>query len=204
MSLRVVGAGLPRTGTRSLKLALERLLGEPCYHMHEVFENLDHVPAWRGALAGDPPDWSSFPAGYASAVDWPASAFWQELAEANPGAVILLSLRESAEQWWRSADQTILPYIRRPPDAGREDWHALVHGLLQARIAPGWDDADVAMAAYKRHNEHVRASAPRDRLVVWRPEDGWAPLCWALDLPVPDEPFPRLNTTEEWLQQAEQ
>src|SRR5262245_38107485 len=99
--LRVVGAGLPRTGTRSLKAALEVLLGGRCYHMQDVFENLDHVPIWRRALAGEPPDWHTFLADYVAAVDWPSSAFWKELSD--PDALIVLSTRSEAGTWWQSA-----------------------------------------------------------------------------------------------------
>jgi hypothetical protein len=96
--LRVVGAGLPRTATRSLKQALERLLGGRCYHMPEVFQHLEDVPTWRAAIRGEEVDWSSFPPDCVAAVDWPASAFWRELAGANPDALIVLSTRDSATQ----------------------------------------------------------------------------------------------------------
>jgi sulfotransferase family protein len=94
--LRVVGAGLPRTATRSLKEALEHLLGGRCYHMHEVFHHLEDVPAWCTAIRGGETDWREFPPDCVAAVDWPASAFWRELADANPGAVIVLSMRTPA------------------------------------------------------------------------------------------------------------
>ncbi len=81
--LRVIGAGLGRTGTNSLKLALEQLLGGRCYHMSEVVERPGDVPVWHAAIRGDRPDWSAFPAGYEAAVDWPVCAFWRELAEAE-------------------------------------------------------------------------------------------------------------------------
>ncbi len=69
-----------RTGTHSLKLALERLTGEPCYHMVEVFQNMDHCPVWTAAAKGDMPDWNAFLTGYGSTVDWPSAAFWKEMS----------------------------------------------------------------------------------------------------------------------------
>src|SRR5579862_5982463 len=106
--MRVVGAGLGRTGTHSLKIALERLLGAPCYHMVEVFAHPEHVPAWRGAALGQMPDWHALFDGYAATVDWPSAAFWPELSEAFPETLVVLSVRD-AEAWWQSASQTIFP-----------------------------------------------------------------------------------------------
>lgn len=196
--LRVVGAGLPRTGTRSLKNALELLLGERCYHMSEVFQHPEDIPAWRAAIRGEETDWSSFPPDCVAAVDWPASAFWRELSTAHPEAVIVLSTRESAAQWWESADATIWPVLRKESYPDYADWFELGKELPVREIGVDWDDRAVAEAFYERHNERVRAEAPADRLLDWRAADGWEPLCAALDLPVPDDPFPHVNTRAEW------
>jgi hypothetical protein len=196
--VRVVGAGLPRTGTKSLKDALEVLLGGPCYHMQEVFEHLDHAPAWRRALAGDPTGWSASLEGYVAAVDWPASMFWRDLAAANPDAVVLLSMRADARTWWGSVDATILRVTRGGATETDPEWTAMVLTLFE-RFGLRDGDPEGAMAAYERHNADVRASVPAERLVEWSPGDGWAPICSALGLPVPDDPFPHVNTREEWL-----
>lgn len=198
MTLQVVGAGLGRTGTVSLKLALERLLGAPCYHMTEVFGHLDHVPAWHRAVRGEPIDWEALLGGYRAVVDWPAAAFWRELSEAYPGATVLLSVRDDPETWWRSADRTVFAAMRRPAPPELEAWFAMVSDLWRTRMGEGWDDPQVAMAAYERHNDAVRATVPADRLVEWRPGDGWEPLCTALGVAVPDEPFPHENTTADF------
>jgi hypothetical protein len=196
--LRVVGAGLPRTGTKSQKHALEMLLGGPCYHMEEVFEHLDHAPDWRRALAGDPEGFRAPLRGYVASVDWPASFFWRQLAEENPEAIVLLSMRSSAEVWWGSVDSTILRVTRGEASQMDPEWTAMVLTLFEDfGLRDG--DAEGAMAAYERHNEAVRAAIPPERLVEWHPGDGWEPICSALGLPVPAEPFPHLNTREEWL-----
>jgi hypothetical protein len=189
MGLLVVGAGLPRTGTRSLKEALEILLNGPCYHMQEVFSNLDHVPVWRRALAGDSTDWNHLLEGYVAAVDWPASAFWRELSAANPQALVILSTRARPRTWWRSADRTILPGARLTQPADLRGWQRLFRELLEARLIPDWSDESAADDAYDRHNERVRASAP-PRFLEWQATQGWEPLCRALGVPVPDRPFP--------------
>ena len=194
MELRVVGAGFGRTGTASLKLALERLLGAPCYHMIEVFARPEHVPIWHSAALGRMPDWKNFLDGYVGAVDWPASAFWPELSEAFPDALIVLSVRDP-EAWWQSAHETIFSHLNRVPNP---EWRAMIEDLFAARFCADITDREACIAAFESHNARVRATAPPARLLEWRAAQGWEPLCAALGVPVPDEPFPRVNTREEW------
>jgi len=195
MTLRVVGAGLGRTGTLSLKLALERLLGAPCYHMLEVFAHPEHVALWHAAARGEPVDWRALFAGYAAAVDWPVGSFWPEVSDAFPEALIVLSTR-SAESWWQSASQTIFPTSGK---AAGTPWHAMWMELARSRFTTRLDDRAAAIAAYERHNADVRKRAPNERLLEWSAREGWAPLCRALGVSVPEEPFPHANSTEEFL-----
>ena len=215
MALRVVGAGLPRTGTLSLKTALERLLGAKCYHMSEFMEHPDHGSTWADAADGEEVDWRAFMDGYAAAVDMPAMRFWPQLAGTFPDAIVLLSRRASGEDWWASMDRTIFKKIREtrerfgtfpdgtpalPSDVPPEKLRLLrVFGSMAmggfGRVA---DDRDAAIAYHDQHAAEVRAQAPPGRLVEWTPGDGWEPLCTALNVPVPDEPFPRVNTSEQF------
>jgi len=200
MTLRVVGAGLGRTGTASLKTALEQLLGAPCYHMIEVFKRPSDTTVWRDAGHGTMPDWSAFLSGYAAAVDWPASAFWEELAAANPEAIILLSTRDP-EKWWESASQTIFAPMGGPPPA--PGFGEMLEAIMGAkRFTENRQDKRAVIAAFERHNANVRAKAPKHRLVEWTAADGWEPICEALGVPVPSTPFPRTNTREEWFERA--
>lgn len=198
--MRVVGAGLGRTGTHSLKLGLERLLGGPCYHMVEVFEHFDHVPTWHAAIRGEHVDWEPVLDEYAAIVDWPGAAVWRDLAAAYPNAVVLLSTRRDAAAWLRSARATILdngPENKLEDDPSLPGLVPLARDMFAA-FEPNWRDDDAAMAAYDRHNAAVRREVPPDRLVEWQPGDGWQPLCAALGVPVPDEDFPHVNTTAEF------
>jgi hypothetical protein len=201
MALRVVGAGLGRTGTASLKVALELLLRGRCYHMFEVWDQPHADAFWAAAGRGEAVDFEGFLGRYAASVDWPACAFWRELAEVNRDAVILLSMRDSPEQWWASMARTIVPTLKSevPPDQPERARHRqMVRDLLSARFTPGWDSADDAMAAYERHNDEVRRSADPGRLLQWRPGDGWEPICAALGVAVPDAPFPHENRTADF------
>jgi Sulfotransferase domain len=198
MTVQVVGAGIGRTGTVSLKVALERLLGAPCYHMVEVFGHPGHVEAWARATRGEPVDWEGVLGGYRAVVDWPAASFWPELSEAYPGAIVVLSVRDDAEAWWRSAERTIFAAMEQPLPPEMAAWEEMMVELLRTRFTGEWLDRGAAMAAYDRHNAEVRAAVPPDRLVEWRPGNGWEPLCEALGLPVPDEPFPHENTTADF------
>jgi len=205
MTLRVVGAGLGRTGTLSLKIALERLLGAPCHHMMELFGRPEQVPVWHAAARGEMPDWNEFLARYQAVVDWPAAAFWRELSEAFPEALVLLSVRDP-DSWWKSASDTIFPEILReqtrvPP--GLEGWQPMVRELLGARFDAPIENRQAATAAFEAHNGRVRETIAANRLLEWRAGDGWEPICEALSLPVPDEPFPRTNSTSEFIARRE-
>jgi hypothetical protein len=193
MTLRVVGAGLGRTGTLSLKVALEKLLGEPCYHMAEVFPRPDHVGAWLRAARGEMPDWHALFRDFGAAVDWPAAAFWPEIGAAFPDAIVLLSTREP-ESWWKSASMTIFPASR----GAEGEWRDMVDAMFASRFTPALDDRDACIAAFERHNADVRRRVPRERLLEWTASEGWEPLCKALGVPVPDDPFPRVNTSEDF------
>ena len=198
MTVRVVGAGVGRTGTLSLKAGLETLLGEPCYHMLEVFGHPEHVAMWRAAAEGEAVDWALLLDGYGATSDFPACLFWREILEANPDAVVVLSTRRDSETWWESASQTIfgLDIGSLPEEMG--EWFEMWRTVATARFTSEWSDRRASIAAYERHNADVRASAPAARLVEWQPGDGWGPLCAALGVAEPEAPFPHLNKREDF------
>jgi hypothetical protein len=200
MALRVVGAGLGRTGTLSLKLALAQLLDAPCYHMVEVMRRASDVSMWHAAARGETVDWEQLFSGYAASVDWPAAAHWRAVTRAYPDALVLLSSRP-ADAWWRSADLTIFRELRaapptHPPEAVA--WRAMIDDMLATTFGASVSDREGSIAAFERHNDAVRSEIPAERLLEWTPGDGWEPLCHALGVPVPADPFPHVNTSAEW------
>jgi hypothetical protein len=197
MGLRIIGAGLGRTGTTSLKIALEELLSGRCYHMFEVRERADDPGVWGDAYEGKPPPWEAFFEGYVAAVDWPSAPFWRELSEVYPDAPILLSVRD-ADSWWKSVSNTIFVALATyfAPDAPDDGWTRMGRGMMTS-FTPGWQDESAAKAAFLAYNDRVRATAPAGRLVEWSPADGWDPICAALGVAAPDRPFPHENTTAQ-------
>jgi len=203
MALRLIGAGLPRTGTSSLRDALAHLLGGPVHHMRDVFAHPEHVPTWVAAIEGHPPAGEEFLTGYAAGVDTPFSSCWRELSAAYPDAPVLLSRRDGAETWWASFEPTVLDRVREVLAGG--DPGAPMTQLFEVMLRDvvpdprGPVDPVAIRAGYERRLAEVRAEIAPDRLVEWQPGDGWEPLCHALDLPVPDLPFPHENTRADFL-----
>ena len=200
MSLSIVGAGFGRTGTLSLKVALERLGFGPCYHMLEVHKNPAHAGLFSAAADGAPTDWKALFEGWGSVVDWPASYFWREIADAFPDALVLLSTRDP-DRWYDSVMNTIyqamqmeIPAEAPQPfvDQGRMARKIVLDETFDGRL----DDRAHAIDVYLRHNQAVRdAFADSGRLLEFQAAQGWAPLCERLGVAVPDEDFPRVNDT---------
>ncbi len=199
--LEVIGAGLGRTGTLSLKAALEQLGFTGCYHMVDVFAHPEHVPLWQAAADRKRVDWDALFAGYRSAVDWPAAHFWRGLADHYPNAKVILTERDP-EKWYKSFSETILRLLTMPPAPNPEmQAHGkMVRDIITEQTFGGkLDDKAHILDVYRRHNEDVRRTIPVDRLLVFDAPQGWEPLCRFLGVPVPKTEFPRTNSTDEFI-----
>jgi len=197
MGLNLVGAGFGRTGTLSLKSALEQLGVGRCYHMLEVVRNPGHVALWSRAADGAPVDWDDLFDGYAAAVDWPACRFWSELAERYPEARVLLSVRDPVD-WYDSVRETIYPTMTGAAGLLAPDHLAMVRKIVLEQTFDGrFEDRAYAIDVFRRHRERVERSVEPGRLLVYEATQGWEPLCTFLDLAVPDRPYPRVNTREQ-------
>jgi sulfotransferase family protein len=197
--LKIIGAGFGRTGTASTKAALETLGFGPCYHMTELFADPTRLQGWLRATAGETVDWAEIFAGYAATVDWPGAAFWRELIEAYPEAKVLLTVRDP-DRWYDSVAGTI--YLTRDIDTADaspalRDQLRMVNELVwQGTFDGRFEDRDHAIGVYRAHLAEVRATVPAGRLLEYDVAQGWDPLCAALGVAVPDEPFPHLNTAQ--------
>jgi len=210
--VKVIGAGFGRTGTTSLKAALEALGFGSAYHMTEVFTHPEHVGFWEAARRGERVDWEAFFSGYGVAVDWPACAFYGEMMEAFPEAAVILTVRDP-ERWYESTLSTI--YRIRKVSAGPAPVRLAF--ALAGLFAPGvtgiarladeivwndtfdgrFEDRRHAIETFKRHNDQVRRRVTPERLLVYDVREGWSPLCDFFGVEAPDRPFPHLNDTRE-------
>lgn len=197
--MHVIGAGVGRTGTYSLKLAINQLGLGPCHHMEEVLHNQSvQVPLWAAAVNGHA-DWEAIYKGYESAVDWPTAGFFRELSAAYPSAKFVLTVR-SPESWAESFSETIYKLLAGRDDAPEEmrAWLDMGVGVISKTGFPDGLDVAGMMKAFTAHNDAVKAAIPAHQLLVYQVKDGWDPLCAFLGVPVPDSPFPRTNDRSEF------
>ncbi|MGE3143249.1 MAG: sulfotransferase family protein [Hyphomonadaceae bacterium] len=199
MALQVIGAGVGRTGTYSLKLALNQLGFGPCHHMEEVILNMPRqLPLWSDVLNGAP-DWEAVFAGYHCTVDWPTARYFRELLAAYPSAKFILTQR-SPRSWAESFQATIYALLSRREQAPEpmRAWLAWASSVIAQTGFPAGLDTAGLERAFLAHNEAVKAAIPPDQLLVYQVKDGWGPLCAFLGAPAPSEPFPRTNDRSEF------
>ena len=205
MTIEVIGAGFGRTGTLSLKFAIEALGLDKCYHMMEVMRNESHAAQWRKAARGEAVDWDALYTGYRATVDWPSASFWRELRAVYPEAKVILTLRDS-QQWYTSVMNTIWKFSS--PAAGESRTQLDEAGMERSMMGDEiiWqgvfggrmEDRDHVIECYERHNQEVIDTVPADKLLVYRPGDGWEPLCGFLQKTVPNTDYPKVNSTEDF------
>jgi hypothetical protein len=199
MALKVVGAGFGRTGTLSLKNALEKLGFAPCYHMMEVFPRPDHVRMWHRLTFENAIDWDLLFRDFQATVDWPSARWWREIAAHYPEAKVLLSVRDP-EAWYKSMIDTIYQPMKWPvpdsvPELARLQNEMARKAILEETFDNRFEDKAHAIEIFNRHTQEVRDTIDPARLLVFDVKEGWAPLCRFLEVPIPDQPFPRLNDT---------
>jgi len=199
--MKVIGAGFGRTGTMSLKGALEQIGYGPSFHMIDVARQPELLPQWQAAVDGRPVDWQQVFDGWESTVDWPACTFWEDIWKTFPDAKVLLSVRDP-EAWYASCRKSIHASAQAAVKGELEGGSVevspeamkMINGLIWNGTFEGrFDDKAFAIDVFNRHNEDVKSKVPSDKLLVYEISQGWEPLCEFLDVPVPDAPMPHLN-----------
>lgn len=197
MTLKVIGTGLGRTGTMSLKVALEQLGFTGCYHMMEVFPRPDHVGMWKKAALGERIDWDQLYQGFTATVDWPSAHFWRDLTRRYPDAKVVHTERDP-EVWWKSFSHTIKDGLTIEGPPAMRPWFDMVNLVITQQTFGGNMDKENVLKVYNAHNAEVKRTIPADRLLTFDVAQGWAPLCRFLGVPVPATEFPKTNTTEDF------
>lgn len=201
MTLDIIGPGFGRTGTNSLKLALEQLGSGPCHHMYEINPDApDQVAHWEAISKGETPDWDQVFAGFRSQLDWPGCHFWRELLAHYPDAKVVLSVRD-AQGWLKSFKSTILPYLNSTTpqeDPLRQRKTEMTRRIIRDQAFGGNLSDETLLRVFNDHIAEVQETVPAERLLTFDVREGWEPLCTFLGVSVPDGSFPRTNTTAEF------
>ncbi len=201
MGLEVIGPGFGRTGTNSLRRALEHLGFGPCHHMYELGDHPEQLPNWEALARGDAVDWDDVFAGYRAQVDWPGARFWRELCAYYPDAKVVLSVREP-QGWYDSMEKTIVPHLEKREESngeGRSRRLLMNNKLISQQTFDGRiSDRAYAIDEYNANIAEVQAEIASERLLTFDVREGWGPLCAFLGVDVPDADFPNTNSTKEF------
>lgn len=213
MPLQIIGAGIGRTGTHSLKLALEELGFGKCYHMDSLISNPEQVTFWKNLKAGNNLDWDSFFTGYQSSVDIPTYYHYKIFMKQYPAAKVILTVRDP-DSWYKSFNDTIIKKskpsfgeiastaVRLPfnPKLRQQlELFKFVGGYLKEFFPNGFEDKTSVLRFFNEWNQSVIDFVPANQLLVYDVKQGWYPLCTFLNVPVPSKPFPHSNTTKEFI-----
>lgn len=199
---------MARTGTMSLKHALEALGYNKCHHMIEVIGDESQLPLWQAYLNTGKGDYDSIFKGYKAVVDFPGSIYYKDLMKRYPDAKIILTVRDP-EKWYKSVSDTIYPIPRgfkrfmvsmmglfNPKPRYLAKFFKYVDELIWINFFEGkFLDKTYALKRFNDWNEEVKRTVPADKLLIFEINEGWEPLCKFLGVPVPNESFPWLNDT---------
>ncbi len=216
--MEVIGVGFGRTGTASLREALDILGLGPTYHTKEILKDPARLADWQAAVAGAGPDWEKVFAGYRSTVDWPGAAFWRELVEHYPEAKVILTVRDPA-QWHRSCMRTIFMAYRqdrlsrllvtvmqlplRALDRRFGAFNDVFDGVFRRHFGVGPVlDEKYAVEVFEKHVREVQECVPAERLLVYRVSEGWPALCKFVGVGVPIVAFPHDNDQDAFQRES--
>ncbi len=213
MSIQIIGAGFPRTGTTTLKRCLETLGYDKTYHMKELLVNPHNLHYWKQLDETGETDWDGLYDGYKATVDFPCYPWYKEHLKRYPDAKVILTVRPF-DAWYKSVDSTV---FRAGPQTPGEKIKMLgkllfskrarrvvkcikffKYSFFHKRLHDRFGEKEYARQYWDSHIEEVKSHVPADQLLIYDVRDGWAPLCEFLGMPVPDEELPHLNKKENF------
>ena len=219
MTLKVIGAGMARTGTSSLKAALSELGFGPCYQMRELLSHPEQVIFWSQASCGKPLNWDELFQDYRATVDFPSYRYYYQLLQYYPEAKVILTVRDP-QAWYESTLNTIYQVVEpqtgqkffkrlKLPDSPRTRalervWRLVEKELWQKDFQGKFADKEYAIKVFQQHLEEVQQNVPSKQLLVYQITEGWSSLCRFLDVPVPEQTFPCLNERAKFKQRVRQ
>ncbi|KAL5364693.1 P-loop containing nucleoside triphosphate hydrolase protein [Aspergillus floccosus] len=213
--MKVLALGVGRTGTASLRIALERLGYLKCYHMMSAsMENPPDCLMWHDALCAKydgvgefgRKEWDQLLGECQAVCDWPACAFAKELIEAYPNAKVILTTRD-VDSWHASVMKTVHWRVSDPEHrfVSNFSWAAGMYYPMLNKFFETFfrgDFPNKGKQVYLDHVEEVRSLVPPERLLEYKISDGWGPLCEFLGEEVPDTPFPRGNDMADFFKRC--
>lgn len=217
MPLKIIGTGLGRTGTYSLKLALEHLGFGKCYHMTELFQKPEGVKYFRQAEKGVSVEWNELFRNYDSAVDYPVARYFRQITDYYKDAKVIHTYRKPSE-WFESASRTIFMANKLPlkrlfkfamlypvKKEVRKRYPVFMYNRSLMKLEFGTDltDKKFILKKFDQHTENVIKHLSSDRLLIFNPAEGWEPLCRFLGVNIPSENFPYSNTYKEFIEKVE-
>lgn len=213
MSIKIIGAGLPRTGTNTLKESLEKLNYKKTYHMKELLVKPENLHYWLTLKETGSTNWDELYKGYQATVDFPGYPWYKEHMKQYPDAKVILTVRPF-EKWYTSVYSTIW---KAGPQTLSEKIAMMSKLLFNSRLRSvikcvkfskkvifethlqgKFEDKDFAEKIFNKHIEDVKAYVPKEKLLVYDVSEGWEPLCKFLGVPEPNEPIPHLNKKENF------
>jgi hypothetical protein len=217
MPLKIIGTGLGRTGTHTLKTALNHLGFGDCYHMVELFQKPEGLHYFEKAERGEAVDWNRLFHNYNSAVDYPVARYFRQISDYYPEAKIIHTYRDP-QVWFESAGKTIFIAGRLSmkrflkfaahytvSSEVRKRLPVLLYNRRLMKLEFGNDISDKkkVIKKFEQHTENVIKKISSERLLLYNVSEGWEPLCKFLGVPVPAEKYPHTNTREEFYQKVE-
>ncbi len=213
MSIKIIGAGLPRTGTNTLREALEILGFSKTYHMKHLLVHPEDLHYWTTLKATGTTDWDALYDGYQATVDFPCYPWYKEHMKQYPDAKVILSTRPF-EKWYTSFYSTIWK-AQNPPEAEKAAMGERVAAdprlqtvmkvmgfakqvMSEEHFQGKFLDKEFMEKVFDDHHEEAKRYVPADKLLVYDVTEGWEPLCKFLDVKVPNEPLPHTNKKEDF------